>query len=77
MKRGIHLKQLVISTPYITLGQILKEIGVIGTGGMAKWYLAEHLVRVNGEEVNLRGKKVRPGDVVMIADGTEYEIVAK
>ncbi|NEU32661.1 S4 domain-containing protein YaaA [bacterium LRH843] len=71
------MKQIVISTAYITLGQVLKEAGIIDTGGMAKWYLSEHVVYVNGEEVNLRGKKLRPGDIVKAADGTEIEIAAK
>ncbi len=73
----MNVEQIVISTPYITLGQLLKEVGVINTGGMAKWYLEEHRVLVNGEEVNMRGKKLRNGDGVKLADGAEYEIVAK
>lgn len=72
----MELEQIVISTAYITLGQVLKEVGIIDTGGMAKWYLAEHTVYVNGEEENRRGKKLVPGDVLTMADGTEYEIVA-
>ncbi|TWI59591.1 S4 domain protein YaaA [Halalkalibacter nanhaiisediminis] len=70
------MKQIVISTAYITLGQVLKEVGIIDTGGMAKWYLAEHTVYVNGEDENRRGKKLVAGDVLTTADGTEYEIVA-
>lgn len=72
-----NVKQIVISTPYITLGQLLKEAGVIDTGGMAKWYLAEHLVLVNDEEENRRGKKLKPGDIVTLPDGSQMEIVAK
>ncbi|WP_144448442.1 S4 domain-containing protein YaaA [Halalkalibacter nanhaiisediminis] len=72
----MELKQIVISTAYITLGQVLKEVGIIDTGGMAKWYLAEHTVYVNGEDENRRGKKLVAGDVLTTADGTEYEIVA-
>ncbi len=72
----MKVEQIVISTAYITLGQVLKEVGVIDTGGMAKWYLAEHVVYINGEEENRRGKKLVPGDVLTIADGTKYEIVA-
>lgn len=72
----IKVEQIVISTAYITLGQVLKEAGVIDTGGMAKWYLAEHIVHVNGEEENRRGKKLVPGDILMTPDGMKYEIVA-
>ena len=37
-------KEIEINTPFITLGQLLKEEGIIGTGGQAKWYLREHTV---------------------------------
>ncbi|MDQ0209143.1 S4 domain-containing protein YaaA [Alkalicoccobacillus murimartini] len=65
---------LKISTPYITLGQLLKESGAIDTGGMAKWYLSEYEVIVNGEPENRRGKKLRAGDEIQLADGTVIEI---
>ena len=35
----MEAKKVVIDRPYITLGQVLKEEGVIPTGGAAKWYL--------------------------------------
>ncbi|GAE34406.1 S4 domain-containing protein YaaA [Halalkalibacter akibai] len=69
------MNQIVISTAYITLGQLLKEVGIIDTGGMAKWYLSEHIVYVNGEEENRRGKKLVPGDEITLVDGTVYQIV--
>ncbi|WP_088104611.1 S4 domain-containing protein YaaA [Halalkalibacter urbisdiaboli] len=70
------MEQLTISTAYITLGQVLKEVGAIDTGGMAKWYLAEHEVYVNGELENRRGKKLVAGDFVKLADETVIEIVS-
>ncbi|WP_368740195.1 RNA-binding S4 domain-containing protein, partial [Enterococcus faecalis] len=42
-------KTFVLATEYITLGQFLKEINVIGSGGQAKWYLADNSVFVDGE----------------------------
>lgn len=69
------MNEVAISTTYITLGQLLKEIGIISTGGMAKWYLQEHVVYVNGETVHQRGKKLVPGDTVETADGLKYQIV--
>jgi S4 domain protein YaaA len=59
-----------IDTPYITLGQLLKVLDVIQTGGQAKWFLAEHIVKVNGEQENRRGRKIYPQDIVEI-DGLE------
>ncbi|GAE32285.1 S4 domain-containing protein YaaA [Halalkalibacter hemicellulosilyticus] len=70
------MEKIVISTAYITLGQALKEIGVIDTGGMAKWYLSEYAVYVNGEEENRRGKKLVPGDEILLEDGSRVEITA-
>ncbi|WP_062051965.1 S4 domain-containing protein YaaA [Bacillus sp. JCM 19034] len=68
------MEKIVISTAHITLGQVLKEIGAIDTGGMAKWYLAEHSVYVNGEKEQRRGKKLVRGDQILLEDGTQIEI---
>ena len=35
-------KKVAISSEFITLGQLLKEEGIIPTGGAAKWFLREH-----------------------------------
>ncbi|MDQ0257559.1 S4 domain protein YaaA [Evansella vedderi] len=59
-------QKVKIQEDYITLGQILKEVGVISTGGAAKWFLQENQVFLNGEEENRRGKKLYPGDVLVI-----------
>ncbi len=61
--------ELGIREEYITLAQLLKMAGVIGTGGEAKHYLAETAVMVNGEPEQRRGRKLRPGDLV-VAPGT-------
>ena len=58
----------MISEEYITLGQALKEVGVVQTGGAAKWFLQETQVLLNGEEENRRGKKLYPGDQLEIVD---------
>lgn len=39
--------------------------GVIGTGGEAKFYLAEIAVQVNGEPEQRRGRKLYPGDLII------------
>lgn len=61
-------KEVLITTPFITLGQLLKEEAIIGTGGQAKWYLREHAVEVNDEPENRRGRKLYPKDTVNIPD---------
>ncbi|MBD1379865.1 S4 domain-containing protein YaaA [Metabacillus arenae] len=57
-----------IETETITLGQFLKLADVIQSGGMAKWFLQEYEVYVNGEPENRRGKKLTPGDEVKIPE---------
>ena len=56
---------LPVAAEFITLGQFLKAVNVIGTGGEAKFYLAENVVKVNGEPEQRRGRKLRPGDLVI------------
>ncbi len=70
------MEKLSISTDFITLGQLLKEVGAIDTGGMAKWYLSVHEVYVNQERDMRRGKKLKLGDRIQLADGREIEIVS-
>ncbi len=55
-----------INEEYITLGQILKVLGLIGTGGEARWYLSENTVTVNREAEARRGRKLRNGDLVVL-----------
>lgn len=63
MKKGIK-----IETDYITLGQFLKLADLIDSGGMAKWFLSEHEVLVNGSQEQRRGRKLRRGDVIEIPE---------
>ncbi len=51
---------------FITLNVLLKITGIIPTGGMAKLYLAENSVLVNGEEENRRGRKLYENDVIEV-----------
>ena len=57
-KRKIMTKIVTITEEFITLGQFLKHIDVITTGGQAKWYLQEIVVFVDGEIENRRGRKL-------------------
>ena len=58
--------QINIDTEYITLGQFLKLADIIQSGGMAKWFLSEHEVFINGEQDQRRGRKLRAGDKIEI-----------
>lgn len=70
-------EKIKINTDYITLGQFLKHINLITTGGMAKWFLLEHEVYVNGEKEARRGRKLYPGDTVDILEHDQYIILGK
>lgn len=61
-------QEFVVTKEFITLGQFLKEINEISSGGMAKWYLQEHTVLVDGELENRRGRKLYPGMMVEIPE---------
>ena len=65
------MRKIKIKTPYITLGQFLKLISLIGSGGEAKIFLQYHKVLINDEPDNRRGRKIYPDDVVII-DSEEY-----
>ena len=51
---------------FITLQALLKELGIIQSGGAIKSFLAENIVYFNGELENRRGKKIRIGDTIDI-----------
>ena len=55
-------------SPGITLGQALKAVNVVGTGGEAKVLIQAGEVRVNGEVETHRGRKLREGDVVEVGN---------
>ena len=46
---------------YITLQALLKEVGVIQSGGAIKSFLVENKVYFNGELETRRGKKIKSG----------------
>jgi ribosome-associated protein len=61
------VRELEIESESITLAQLLKLVNLVGSGGEARQFLAETVVRVNGEPDARRGRKLRPGDVVEAA----------
>ena len=53
---------------FITLQALLKELGIIHSGGAIKSFLMDHQVYFNGELESRRGKKIRIGDTIDIPD---------
>ena len=64
------MEKITINTEFIKLDSLLKFANVVMSGGEAKIVIADGMVRVNGEVCTMRGKKIRPGDVVEFAGNT-------
>ncbi len=61
-------RNIRIITEFIKLDSLLKFAGVAETGGHAKELVTSGSVKVNGETCDMRGKKIRDGDIVNIGD---------
>ena len=62
---------------YITLQALLKETGIIQSGGAIKSFLSEYPVLFNGEPENRRGKKLRVNDRISLPEqGIEINLTA-
>lgn len=62
--------QIPITTEFIKLQDFLKFANVCESGGMAKTFIQNEQVQVNGETCVQRGKKLRPGDTVRFMGNT-------
>ena len=58
------MKTITITTEFIKLQDLLKFANLVSSGGEAKERVQAGEVTVNGEVCPMRGKKIRPGDVV-------------
>lgn len=71
MGQDLIKEEVKITTEFIKLDQLLKFSGLVETGGQAKEVISAGIVSVNGEVCLLRGKKIRPGDMIHVEN---YEI---
>ena len=62
--RGV--KKVPIAGEFIRLDALLKFAAITSTGGEAKELIQSGSVSVGGELCSVRGKKIRPGDIVKI-----------
>ncbi len=67
-------KQINIKDEYIKLDQLLKLGEIADSGGHAKLIILNGDVRVNGQTVIQRGKKIRAGDRITY-DNIEREVL--
>lgn len=66
-------EDVIILTEFIRLDSFLKFKGIAETGGQAKQFIQDGIVKVNSEICTARGKKIRNSDTVSIFS-TDYHI---
>lgn len=69
------MDKVQINTEFIKLDQFLKWAGIADTGTIAKLIINNGDVKVNGEVVLQRGKKLYKGNIVEVADIGTFEVV--
>lgn len=60
--------EVKIDTEYIKLDQCLKFANVVASGGEAKYFIFQEMVRVNGKIESKRGRKLFKNDKVTLED---------
>ncbi|NDL68093.1 RNA-binding S4 domain-containing protein [Anaerotalea alkaliphila] len=68
------METIKIDTPFIKLGQFLKLAGLADSGVHAKILILEGVVQVNGVTETQRGKKLHPGDVVVVGEEAPVQV---
>lgn len=68
-----NMEKIKINTEFIKLDQFLKWTGVAENGVMAKDIILDGEVLVDGELEKRRGKKLYPGNIVLVF-GKEYVV---
>jgi len=68
-------ERLSVGDEPINLTQVLKRAGVAMHGGEAKAWIADGMVRVNGEVELRKRRKMARGDVVEIEGGPTLTLV--
>lgn len=68
--------KIVIKDESIKIGQLLKKIQVISSGGEARHFLDNNTVKINGNKPEGRGAKVHVGSTVWINDDL-YQVVSE
>ncbi len=62
---------------YITLGQMIKVLNILESGGQIKFFLQDYSVKVNGSLEQRRGRKLRDGDLIEIEDIGTWKMKAE
>lgn len=68
------MEKIQIQSDYITLGQFIKFANISSSGGMVKAVLQDYKIYVNDILESRRGKKLYPGDKVLVKTVGVYRI---
>lgn len=68
-----QIEEFTIKNEYITLGQFIKIIGLISTGGEVKSFLLSSDISINDAKESRRGRKLYKGDLINI-NNKEYKL---
>jgi len=66
------MKTVKITTEFIKLDQLLKFANIASTGGHAKFLIKNEKIKLKGEIETRRGKKIYPGDQLLIDVSEDY-----
>lgn len=68
------MKEIKINTDIIKLDSFLKWCGAVSLGSEAKIVIQNKEVKLNGEIITMRGKKLSKGDIVEY-NGESYKVI--
>ena len=71
------MDKIKIDTEYIKLDQLLKWAGIAESGADAKQLIINGLVKVNGQVVEQRGKKIFPNDHITVKLKNNIEFIVE
>lgn len=69
------MDKIHITTEYIKLQQVLKLAGITSQGSESKFLILEGKVKVNGEIIIQRGKKVKSGDKIEVEGFSSFLVI--
>lgn len=64
--------KIQIKGEYIKLGQLIKKLDIIDTGGQSKYFIENHEIRVNDKTNVKRSSKIFVGSTVWIDEQVYY-----
>ena len=67
------IKKVHIDSEFVNLGQFLKIVDLVSSGGETKSFISLNHIYINSTEENRRGRKIYKGDLVEV-NSQVYEI---